>query len=192
MTPRILAFAGSLRQASWNHKLAEAAARCAQEAGADVTVIRLSDHPLPLYDQDHEDDSGLPEQAVTLKTLFRDHHGLLIASPEYNGAYTAALKNVIDWVSRPQEGFGRLDCFAGKAAGLLACSPGGLGGSRGLPPLAAVLSGIGVTIVGGPVSVPAVHEAFNDDGTMATQRLEPVCHLARRLVHHCRSDDSAD
>jgi hypothetical protein len=60
----------------------------------------LRDFPLPVFDQDLEDASGKPEAAVRLKALFASHHGLLIASPEYNSSITAALKNAIDWVSR--------------------------------------------------------------------------------------------
>ncbi|HEX5790218.1 MAG TPA: NAD(P)H-dependent oxidoreductase, partial [Luteolibacter sp.] len=96
----ILAFSGSLRQDSFNHKLAAIAARGARGAGAQVTLIRLRDYPLPLFDEDLEKAKGMPENAAKLKKLFADHDALLIASPEYNGGISAALKNVIDWVSR--------------------------------------------------------------------------------------------
>ena len=55
---------------------------------------------MPLFDQDLEAASGKPEEAKRLKALFLSHQGLIIASPEYNSAYSAALKNAIDWVSR--------------------------------------------------------------------------------------------
>lgn len=54
-TPRILALGGSLRAASFNQKLAAIAARGARGAGAQVTLIRLRDFPMPLYDQEIED-----------------------------------------------------------------------------------------------------------------------------------------
>ena len=82
--PRILALAGSLRRDSWNHRLVQVAADAAAAAGAEVTRIHLADFPLPVYDQDLEDASGLPEHAVRLKTLFREHQGLLVGCPEYN------------------------------------------------------------------------------------------------------------
>src|SRR3954470_7217353 len=104
MTPRILAFAGSLRRDSFNKKLLPIAARAAQGAGAEVTLIDLKDFPLPLFDQDLEVEQGMPESGKKLKQLFIDHDGLLIASPEYNSSLTAVLKNALDWVSRPAPG----------------------------------------------------------------------------------------
>ena len=98
--PRILAFGGSLRAASFNQHAAALAAGAARDAGAEVTLIALRDYPLPVFDEDLEAEAGMPENARRLKELFLSHDGLLIASPEYNGAYSAALKNAIDWVSR--------------------------------------------------------------------------------------------
>ena len=130
--PRILAFGGSLRQDSYNQKLAAIAAEGAREAGAEVTLISLRDFPMPLFDQDLEAEQGMPAEAKRLKELFLSHQGLLIASPEYNSGYSAALKNAIDWVSRSETSDEpALSTLAGKSAVLMATSPGGLGGLRG-------------------------------------------------------------
>ncbi len=99
-TPRLLVFAGSLRAASLNKKLAMLAAAGARQAGAEVTHIDLRDYPLPIYDGDLEAASGIPANARALKDLFIAHQGFLIACPEYNAGVTAVLKNTIDWVSR--------------------------------------------------------------------------------------------
>ena len=98
--PRILAFGGSLRKASFNQKLSAIAAEGAREAGAEVTLIELRDFPMPLFDEDIEAKIGKTDEAKRLKDLFLSHQGLIIASPEYNSSYSAALKNAIDWVSR--------------------------------------------------------------------------------------------
>ncbi len=95
-TPSILAFGGSLRVDSYNHKLAAIAAAGDREAGAEVTVISLRDFALPVLDEDLETTSGMPEAAKRLKAIFREHNGLIIASPEYNSSITAALKDAID------------------------------------------------------------------------------------------------
>jgi hypothetical protein len=65
------------------------AADGARAAGAEVTSIRLSDFELPIYDADWEAEHGLPKGAQALKTLLADDQGLLIATPEHNGGYTA-------------------------------------------------------------------------------------------------------
>src|SRR5260370_36142598 len=92
---RILAFSGSSRRASLNQKLLDQAALGARAAGAEVTSIRLSDFELPIYDADSEAEHGLPKGAQALKALLADHQGLLIATPEHNGCYTALLQNAL-------------------------------------------------------------------------------------------------
>ena len=64
MPPRILAFAGSLRKESFNKKLAAIAASGARKVGAEVTLIKLEEFPLPLFDQDLEAEQGMPENAA--------------------------------------------------------------------------------------------------------------------------------
>jgi len=164
-TPRILAFGGSLRRDSYNHKLASFAARGARDAGAEVTLIRLADFPMPIFDQDIEDKDGLPEHAKRLKKLFVEHHGFLIASPEYNSGMTAALKNAMDWVSRQEtDDEPPLVAYKGKAAALMAASPGALGGLRGLVHLRFILGNIGVHVLPDQLSIPKAHEALGEDG----------------------------
>src|SRR5687767_5557001 len=100
--PKIAAFAGSLRAGSLNKKLLAIGVEAARAAGADVTVVDLRELALPLFDQDIEDASGLPEGAKRFKAILRASDGFLIASPEYNSSVTAALKNAIDWASREE------------------------------------------------------------------------------------------
>ncbi len=169
-TPRILAFAGSTRNGSFNQQLVSIAAKGAIDAGADVTVINLKDYPLPLFDQDLETEQGAPENATKLKQLFFDHDGLLIASPEFNSSVTPLLKNVIDWVSRQAEGEAPLQAYKNKVTALLATSPGGLGGVRGLVHVRAILSSIGVIVLPGQIAVPNAMNAFDDNGQLKDEK----------------------
>src|SRR5262249_37661969 len=166
MTPRILAFAGSLRRESFNKKLVPIAAKGARDAGAEVTLIGLEDFPLPLFDQDLEAERGMPENGKKLKQLFIDHDGLLIASPEYNSSITAVLKNAIDWVSRPAPGEASLVAFRGKVATLMSASPGALGGLRGLVHVRSILGNIGVIVLPDQIAVARSHEALQPDGSL--------------------------
>ncbi len=164
--PKILAFAGSTREASFNKKLVRVAADGARDAGAEVTLIDLRDFPMPLYDGDLEANEGLPEPVQRLKALFLEHQGLLIASPEYNGGMSAVLKNTIDWVSRAAEGEGGLAAYKDKVAGLMSASPGGLGGLRGLTHVRQILGNIGVLVLPQQHALGGAGEAFDDDGTL--------------------------
>lgn len=170
--PRILAFAGSAREGSFNKQLVRVAADSAGRAGADVTLIDLKDYPLPLFDQDFEKEHGLPQPAKALKKLFGEHHALMIASPEYNSSITPLLKNTLDWISRKEtEDEPPLSAYQGKVALLLSASPGALGGLRGLVHLRAILQNIGVMVLPGQRAVPAAHKAFDDSGQLIDEKL---------------------
>src|SRR5438270_7650876 len=112
--PKILAFAGSLRKRSLNKRVLKTAIRGAEAAGAEVTYIDLRDYPMPVYDPDDYEAHGFDENALKLQGLLTQHEGLLIASPEYNGSLPAALKNAIDWASRPSDVYERSKIFRGK------------------------------------------------------------------------------
>src|SRR5437667_12827791 len=111
---RILAFAGSTRKDSYNKKLVKVAIRGAEAAGAQVTYLDLRDLNLPLYDGDLEEEITLPEGGRRFKDLLDAHDALLISSPEYNSSISGALKNAIDWASRPQPNEKPLQQFTGK------------------------------------------------------------------------------
>ena len=171
MTPRILAFAGSTRQDSFNRKLLTAAVAGAEAAGARVTRIELADYPMPLMNQDLEREQGIPERALAFKRLLIEHDALLIASPEYNSAFSPLLKNVIDWASRAEsDDEPPLAAFRGKWAALMAASPGALGGMRGLVFLRMLLGNIGVTVLADQQTLPDAGKAFADDGTLLDDR----------------------
>lgn len=182
--PKIVAFAGSLRTGSFNKKLVALAADAARAAGAEVTVVDLRELALPLFDQDIEDASGLPEGAKKLKALLLASDGFLIASPEYNSSITAALKNAIDWASRSEtDDEPPLVAYKGKVAALCSASPGALGGLRGLVTLRSILGNIGVLVLPNQVAIPTAHEAFDESGKLKDERkAKQVAKLATNLV----------
>ena len=185
MSTRLLAFSGSLRAESLNTRLAFLAADLAESKGAVVTRLKLQDLSLPMFDEDSEAASGLPAGAKELKDLMRAHEGFLIATPEYNGFMSGALKNAIDWATRPEEGHPPLDCFRGKVAGIMAASPGGLGGIRGLPMLRLLLSNIGMHVVGSQFSLPNADLVFSKPLEQAQtaaleQQVREVLDLAKK------------
>ena len=142
MTTQLLIFAGSTRQQSFNRKLAHATAAIARDAGASVTLMELSDFNIPLYNADLEA-QGTPANVIRLKEILWQHPAWVICSPEYNGSYTALLKNTLDWASSPVKNHAYWSDsskpFAGKVVGLLSASPGALGGLRSLSHLSPLL-----------------------------------------------------
>lgn len=181
--PRILVFAGSAREDSFNKRLARLMAQRIDELGGQATFVDLRDFPMPIYDGDLEAGEGLPEHASRLKRMFMEHQGLAIASPEYNGFITPLLKNTIDWVSRPDGDLGALEPYQHKVAAIVGASPGGLGGLRALPLLRQLLSNIGVTVLPDQLAVGGAGSAFHGDGSLAdegkSKALDSIC---QRLV----------
>ncbi|WP_024799440.1 NAD(P)H-dependent oxidoreductase [Nocardia sp. BMG51109] len=96
---RLLALVGSLRAASINRQLAEAAAHTAPE-GVEVTIFEgLGD--IPFYNEDIDVPGQVPGSATALREAVTAADGLLLFVPEYNATIPAVLKNAIDWASRP-------------------------------------------------------------------------------------------
>jgi chromate reductase len=109
---------GSLAKASINRKLAKALIRLAP-AGLAFTEIPIGD--LPLYSYDY--DSNFPDAAKKLKKGIADSDAVLFVTPEYNRGIPGALKNAIDWASRPHG----TNSFARKPSAVIGTSPGKIG-----------------------------------------------------------------
>lgn len=180
---KLSAFSGSSRKDSFNTKLLVQAVAAARAAGAEVTVVELAAYGMPIYDGDDETASGLPAGAASFKKLLRESDGILIASPEYNSAYSALLKNAIDWASRSGKDEPPGSVFAGKFAGILSASPGALGGLRGLFALRELLQNLGVAVLPSMQAVGQAAAAFNDDGTLKDEKTAAgVAGVSRGLV----------
>jgi NAD(P)H-dependent FMN reductase len=178
----LLVFAGSTRAQSFNRRLAAAAAEIGREAGAAVTHIELADFDVPLYNADLEA-QGTPRDVVRLKEIFHAHSAWIVCSPEYNGSYTGLMKNTIDWVSSPIKGdpvwSSGTKPFAGKVVGLLAASPGALGGLRSLGHLAPLLMNLQCWVSPRQFALAKAGEAFTPEGRLVN---EPARENVRGVV----------
>lgn len=165
MIIKILAFSGSSRSGSLNQMLLNIAIEGAREAGAEITKLQLSELQLPIYCGDLEDRQGLPDGALKFKTALAEHHAFLIATPEYNGGYTALLKNALDWASRPsnsdKSGIG---CYADRPAAMVSASPGLLGAIRSQISLQTVLHKLGMHVIPASFALGNAHQLFDSHG----------------------------
>lgn len=168
---KVLALAGSTRDDSLNKKLMFEAAQAARQLGGKVTVIDLSDYPMPFYDADLEAREGMPFNAKRFRRYLMESDAIIIATPEYNGSIPAVLKNAIDWASRSEDGQPSFEAFKGKRFALLSASPGRGGGVRAVKHLKDILEGVGGVVVVDQVSVPNAHAAFNEKGALANQQI---------------------
>jgi chromate reductase, NAD(P)H dehydrogenase (quinone) len=177
---RLLIVPGSARSGSLNKALAQVAAAAGRAAGAAVTLVDLRDFPLPVYDGDLEKRDGVPAPALELAGVFRTHAAVLFVSPENNASMSALLKNTLDWMSRLRGD----DPFAGRVAGLMAASPGALGGLRGLAHLRQTLQALNMLVITEQFALPRANQAFDTDGRLSDARQqESMTRVVQRLLH---------
>ena len=169
---KLLVFAGSTRQQSFNRRLAQAAADMAREAGADTTLLELSDFAIPMYNAALEA-RGTPPDVLRLKQLMWEHQAWIICSPEYNGSYTALLKNTIDWASSPVKGDpvwqDGTRAFRGKVVGMLSASNGALGGLRSQSHLAPLLITLECWLAPRAFALGQAANAFDEHGALVQE-----------------------
>src|SRR5215218_5464257 len=181
---KILVIPGSLRSGSFNARLAAVAAHEFAQSGVEVTRISLSDFPLPIYDGDLQNKSGVPKNAVNLKRLIGAHHGVLIVTPEYNSSVPALVKNTIDWVTRVQDAHEtRGQVFRERAFAIAAASESRLGGTRSLAALRLILSACHATVIPNQLALSFASQAFDDrDRLKHPADAEALAALVRQLV----------
>lgn len=163
---KILVFSASMRAESLNTRLARLAADAIGRLGATADFASMRDFDGPSYDGDVEASGGMPPGPQAFRERTEAAHGFVIASPEYNAAMPGGLKNAIDWVSRA-----RPQPFNERHGLLLSASPSMVGGNRGLWSLRVPLEHLGARIYPDMFSLAQGHNAFDDAGRIADERL---------------------
>ena len=124
-------FVGSLAKASINRKLARALVRFAPP---ELAMREIEFGNLPLYSYDY--DADFPAVARAFKDALAAVDAILFVTPEYNRSIPGALKNAIDWASRP---YGK-NSFTRKPSGVIGTSPGRIGTAVGQQHLRSILA----------------------------------------------------
>lgn len=158
---RLLAISGSLRRCSYNSALIDAAAAsCAPTV--DFVVWRgLAD--IPAYNEDLDETPG---SVTALRQEIVRADAVLIATPEYNGSVPGALKNALDWASRPFPD----NCLRDKPVAVIGASTGLFGARWAQADLRKVLKTAGAFVLPTELPVPTAHEAFTGDGRLRDPR----------------------
>ncbi|WP_336714817.1 NADPH-dependent FMN reductase [Arthrobacter sp. USHLN218] len=156
MAHQIGYFVGSLASNSINRTLSKALIKLASDE-LEFTEIPIKD--LPLYSPDY--DADFPAPARALKEAIEASDGILFISPEYNRSVPGALKNAIDWGSRPWG----TNSFARKPTGIIGASPGGIGTAVMQSSMRSVLSFLDAPQLNAPEAyVRFDPEVFDEDG----------------------------
>ena len=157
----VIVLSGSLRKASYTTKLARAFIKAAPD-GVNAELVDISQ--LPLINEDLEAD--LPESVRMLRDQVRRADAVLLATPEYNRSYTPVLKNALDWASRPSG----QNCWDGKPAAIVGCSPYTLGAFGAVQHLRQVLMYLNMPTMQQPeFYLQLVADKMNDQGEITDQ-----------------------
>ncbi len=155
---------GSLRENSFNHKLANAIVKLAPP---EFTFTQLQIGNLPLYNQD--DEANPADSIKQLKAEIMAARGLLFVTPEYNRSIPGVLKNAIDHASRP---YGQ-SAWAGKPAGVMGASIGPIGTAMAQQHLRNMLAYLDVPTLGQPEAFIQVKDGlFDEHGDIAEDSKE--------------------
>ena len=156
---KVLGISGSLRRDSHNRGLLLEAAK-ALPAGVEFELYdRLG--ALPHYDEDADVEPADPE-VQALRDAIAGADAVLIATPEYNGSVPGALKNAIDWASRPR-GSAALD---NKPVAVIGTSTGSFGGVWAQADLRRILKTARARVVEHELAVPKAHERIAETGRL--------------------------
>lgn len=161
MTLRIGYFVGSLSAQSINRQLANAILDLADD---DVTFTEIPIGDLALYN--HDLDADYPPSALMLKAAIEASDGLLFVTPEYNRSIPGALKNALDWASRPWGS----NSLAGIPAGVIGASVGGTGTSMAQQHLRNILTFLDTPLLLQPEAfIHFTTERFALDGSITDE-----------------------
>ncbi len=173
---KILAFAGSLRKASWNKKLLRFAAEILRGMGHEVEEYDLSE--LPMMNEDMET-RGPPPIVGKFRDAVAAADALLISTPEYNHSVSGPTKNAIDWLSRPPN-----NVLAGKVAAIMGATTGVDGTVHAQRELRWILARLACLVLPWPwVLLRFAEKRFDNEGKLTDDKLaETVETLVQSLV----------
>ena len=173
---RVLGISGSLRRDSHNTALLHHAGELFEAEGAEFEIYDgLRD--IPPYDED-DDVENAPEAVARLRAAVREADAVFFPTPEYNSSIPGALKNAIDWVSRPRAA----TPFINKPVAVVGASTGMFGAVWAQAELRKVLGSTGARVVPGEVAVGHAHTRFDDDGALNDANLDEQVHEVVRAL----------
>jgi len=160
---RILGISGSLRRGSHNRRLLRAAGALLPPGASLVEWDGLA--AIPAFDEDLE--TTPPETVRELFAAIEDADALLIATPEYNASLPGALKNAIDWASRPFPD----NVLRNKPTAVIGASTGLFGAVWAQAEVRKTMKASGAHVLDSELPVGMADYAFADDGSLADPEL---------------------
>ena len=170
---RITGICGSLIANGSTKKALTIALSGAAEFDAETTLLELRDIDLVFYGSVPQDE--YPPDIVRLRDEIRNSQGIILATPEYHGSLSGALKNMLDLMS--------IDDFETKIVGLVGVAGGHIGAIHSLDTMKTICRNLHCWVLPQEVSIANSGQAFNDDGTVTDPSLEErLLNVGRQVV----------
>ena len=171
---RVLGISGGLRRDSHNTALLRHAGELFEAEGAEFEIYDgLRD--IPPYDEDDDVENG-PEAVAQLRAAVAEADAVFFTTPEYNSSIPGALKNALDWVSRPLA----TNTMRNKPVAVIGASTGMFGAVWAQAEVRKVLGSMGARVVEGEVAIGHAQTRFDENGRLNDQNLEEE---VREVVH---------
>ncbi len=183
---RVLGISGSLRRDSFNSALLRAAAERLPDGVEFVAFERLAE--IPAYDADLEESAEAPAAVADLRQAMREADAVLVVTPEYNHSIPGALKNALDWASRPAGE----SALMGTPAAVLGASTGMFGAVWAQAETRKVLGALGGRVLEREFAFPHARDAFADGRlTLTPEQSEDLEDLLRELIASAEEAEEA-
>jgi chromate reductase, NAD(P)H dehydrogenase (quinone) len=174
---RVLGISGSLRRDSYNAALLRAAAERLPGGVDYVSFERLAE--IPAYDGDLEESGETPAAVAELREAMREADAVLIATPEYNSSIPGALKNALDWASRPAGE----SALMGTPAAVIGASTGMFGAIWAQAETRKVLGALGGRVLERELPFPRAQDSYADGRlTLTPEQSGALEELLRELI----------
>ena len=182
---KVLGISGSLRRDSHNTRLLSAAAL---ELPSDTDFEILEGvRDVPAYDEDFDGDAQ-PAAVVRLREAVASADAVLFATPEYNHSVPGALKNALDWLSRPLVS----NPLRFTPVAVVGASTGAFGAVWAQAELRKVLAAMGARVVEGDVALGYAHQKFDEDGELTDEEIrEQLGAVVGQLIGEVRRNQRA-
>ncbi|MFT3866224.1 MAG: NAD(P)H-dependent oxidoreductase [Solirubrobacterales bacterium] len=174
---RVLGISGSLRRDSFNAALLRAAAERLPDGVEFELFGRLAE--IPPYDSDIEEAGEAPDAVAALRDAMRAADAVLVATPEYNSSIPGALKNALDWASRPAGE----SALMGTPAAVLGASTGMFGAVWAQAETRKALGALGGRVLEREFPFPRAQDAYEDgELKLSPEQSGALEELLRELV----------
>ena len=170
---RITGVCGSLSADGATRKALAIALRGAAEYDAETALLELRDFNLVFYGSVPENE--YPPDVFKLRQALKDSQGIILATPEYHGSLTGALKNMLDLMS--------IEDFETKIIGLVGVAGGDIGAINSLNTMKTICRNLHCWVLPQEVSIANSAQTFDDDGTVKDPAIEErLLNVGRQLV----------